>query len=610
MQRKRSSLSTIGLVALLSITFGMATAQAQINDPFFYIVLPAQMSIAVDGETLENQSETGSEVFFFEEDEQSVTLDKDTQGIRIVSNAFTADIKKESLISISDILSLNAGSIHIQTAADATRENLVHIGTLDVRFTTANFIAFVSGDDSEIVIKVIVGEVTIESAETQQQAVLAEQEATNTDAEGRLLIPFPVEIDASKGWWSSTNYSAEFSPPPLADTGEDQRVLTNVSVTLNGSESRFDTGDVFEWKLVSGPNGPDGNPIEKVAFNTINIVKPQFTPKSNGEYHFSLQITSQTGQKSNISNVVVYVGQEYLEPSAIFPDVPTDHPNNLAITYLFKKNVMRGSQDPETGETLFRPDDTINRAEILKTIFENLQEDIPSQEELEALEEEIFVDVKPDHWFASYVYLAKQRGIVKGNDGLYRPADKVLLVEALKIIAESYEISLDTYQDDKNVPYPDAEAGAWYNPYLFFVKKYILFDADSSGNIQPGKQLSRAEFAEIIYRMETINLWEKRGVVAGKVVEKSSKEGIAQAEVLVYKAIEEDSESGEDGFITKGELFVKTTAAIDGSFAISLPIHTKFYIEALTEENVSANKVIIEVSEDETKQVELQVEEN
>src|SRR5690606_14004484 len=102
---------------------------------------------------------------------------------------------------------------------------------------------------------------------------------------------------------------------------------------------------------------------------------------------------------------------------------------------------------------------------------------------------------------------------------------------------------------------------------------------------------TRAEFAEIIYRMESINLLEKRGYLTGMLKDLQTKTGVADAEIYIYKAIEEkrEGENGTSGFVQKGDLFYKTRTKSDGSFHASLPIHTKYYVEAVSGDDVSTN---------------------
>lgn len=590
---------------LLALFISSAFAQGQEN--FYYYLVPPASSISVNDELIRNTSYVDGLMVFRQEAQEIVEIDADVLGARIVSKQFQVDISGDVTIHTGETLNLQAGSIHVMTLPNSTDESTIELDDLSISFQSADFLLYVSRDQSEKTIKVIEGELEISNPATNQKATLKSKEATSTDVEGRLLIPSPYEPEEGGDWWNDSSFDFDFDRLPIAHAGDDQRVLGNISVVLNGSKSDFKTGNIFEWTLIRGPKDVDGNEVTEVAFDSTNIVKPLFTPKIDGEYHFTLQITNALGEKSNLDKVIVFVGRRYLRPIAIFPDVPAEHENNLAITYLYKKNVMRGSEDPETGKFLFRPDDTINRVEILKTVFENKKQEIPGEEELRSLEEGIFLDVKPEHWFAPYVYLAKKQGIVKGNDGLYRPADEVLLVEALKIIIKTNQISLDSYEDLLNKPYRDTELGAWYNPYLFFVKKYNLVDVDADGNIIPAQELSRAKFAEIIYRMESINLLEKRGFLSGILTNEDSKVGIPNAEIYIYKAIEEDGEG--EGFVEKGELYFKTTTKSDGSFSASLPIHTKYYVEAISGDNVSTNKIITELEEDLTTEIELGITE-
>jgi len=600
-----ASLVTLSVLILSSLT-GIEMSSAQGLQGLFYYLIPPGGVITINDEELIHEGKNEGKMVFRREDREIVTVGKNTHGARLVSKNFQADLKNEAKIEISGGLDLKAGSIHIMTLSTSTGESTIRIGDLKLTFQSADFLAFVSGDGSEKIIKVIEGEVSVENSDSEQQAILKSQEATSTDSSGKILSPSPYEPDDKSFWWGS-KYEYQFQRLPIAHAGEDQRVLGNIPVVLDGSKSEFETGDIFEWELVKGPKDSDGNEVNEVAFDSTNIVKPLFTPVVEGEYHFILQITDEKGEKSNRESVIIYVGKRYLRPIAIFPDVPADHPNNLAIAYLYKKNVMRGSEDPESGKILFRPEDTINRVEILKTVFENKKQSIPTEEDLRALDTEIFKDVKTDHWFAPYVYLAKKQGIVKGNDGYYRPADDVNLVEALKIISEANQISMDIYRREGKNPYPDTEVDAWYNPYLFFVKKYNLVDLDERGNINPGDPVTRAKFAEIIYRLESINLLEKRGFVTGVLKDEKSNEGVAHAEIYVYRTVEETSEEGEDGFVKKGDLYYKSTTDQSGYFTISLPVHTKFYIEAISEDSTSSKNIIIQVEEDETSNIELKI---
>lgn len=599
------NLRPLSIVTAVAFSFCWMFQQVFAEGDYFYYVIPPQSSIILNEQARENPSETEGKMLFQQAAEEILTVKKGTLGVRLISKKFEVSLREEARLKITDVPDLESGSIHVQTKPGSTEEGTLQMGNLLLRFQSADFIAFVSGDQAEKIIKVLQGEVMVEQSTTDQEATIKALQATSTDANGRLLIPYPFEAPTEGLWWEDTSYDAGYDFLAVADAGEDQRVVGNIAVALDGSKSSYKTGDIFEWTLVKGPKDSSGQDITQVTFDSTNIVKPLFTPVVDGEYLFSLQITDQLGEKSNIDLVSVFVGKSYLQPIALFPDVPADHPNNLAITYLYKKNVMKGSEDPATGKILFRPADTINRVEILKTIFENKRQKIPTAEELANLSEEIFIDVKPDHWFAPYVYLAKKMEIVHGNNGLYRPADKVTLVEALKILVQANQISLESYKRPGEKPYSDAEADAWYTPSLFFVKKYNLVDPHEDGKIGPAQPLSRAQFAEIIYRMESVNLLEKRGFLAGILKDSVSKQPVADAEIYIYKAVEDTSEA--EGFVKKGDLVLKVSTQKDGTFSASLPINAKYYVEAVSGDTVSTNRVVTELKEDQSAKIDLEI---
>lgn len=151
------------------------------------------------------------------------------------------------------------------------------------------------------------------------------------------------------------------------------------------------------------------------------------------------------------------------------------HLNEEAIDYLEENNVVQGYDDGT-----YRPNNEINRAEFLKIILESLDIDLDASGYC-------FPDVQSD-WYASYVCKAKNLGIVSGySDGYFRPANKVNLVEALKIILEAYETSL-------NYNY-----SAWYEPYFYFMQDNNLFVSVSS---DIAHKITKGEMAQLIYNLD------------------------------------------------------------------------------------------------------------
>lgn len=165
---------------------------------------------------------------------------------------------------------------------------------------------------------------------------------------------------------------------------------------------------------------------------------------------------------------------------AAFQDVPSSHPNYEAINYVQGKKIVQGYSDGT-----FKPDTTINRAELTKIIMAT------------EFEEETIAncnvynnglsDVPAEAWFASFVCTAKTNGVIKGyDDGTFKPAQNVTFVEAAKIISLGFGQNLA----------PDAEL--WYRPYVEYLSEQSAIP-DSVTAV--AKNITRGEMAEMIYRL-------------------------------------------------------------------------------------------------------------
>ena len=178
-------------------------------------------------------------------------------------------------------------------------------------------------------------------------------------------------------------------------------------------------------------------------------------------------------------------------------DVPTEHPNYLAISDLFLKGIIAGYEDGT-----FRPDGTINRAELAKIIVTS--KTYPDPEKYN----NCFKDVKSE-WFANYVCYAKEQGWVGGyEDETFRPENTVSRVEAIKIILLAlYDGKINPKGFLKSIKPSDIDLESWYGQYFIFAENSRLFDKahikwdDQSYSYYPNDNISRKEVAEMIYRV-------------------------------------------------------------------------------------------------------------
>lgn len=175
------------------------------------------------------------------------------------------------------------------------------------------------------------------------------------------------------------------------------------------------------------------------------------------------------------------------EIKEIFNDVDSTHPHAEAIEALANQGIVKGYADAS-----FKPDNTINRAELLTIVTDALDADFTEGEFTNC-----FSDVGSE-WFAVFVCYAKESGWVNGNpDGSYRPAEAVNKGAALKIVFESF--SYPKCKDVENTGFTDVKASDWFAPYACqAVKDGIIQKSEA---FDPNHQITRAEFVKIIYNV-------------------------------------------------------------------------------------------------------------
>lgn len=127
---------------------------------------------------------------------------------------------------------------------------------------------------------------------------------------------------------------------------------------------------------------------------------------------------------------------------------------------------------------LFKPDQIITRAEMLKIILFSAHIEIVP--ELESC----FKDVPKGEWFYETVCTAKAMGIVQGYpDGSFKPNQKVSFVEGLKMAIEGFWIQTKEEKSDFR-----------YGKYLDFVHQNSIF---SQYEFFPEQHMTRAMMAHL-----------------------------------------------------------------------------------------------------------------
>lgn len=175
-----------------------------------------------------------------------------------------------------------------------------------------------------------------------------------------------------------------------------------------------------------------------------------------------------------------------------FSDVGVDHENYDAVEYLKGKGIIEGFKDGT-----FKPGDPVTRAEATKIITKAFN--IASDKEYA----QVFPDVKKSDWFFSFIMAGKEKGLVKGyEDGSFKPLQKVLLSETLKMVFAAGNIKLA--EKVSSDVFTDVKADSWYAPQMIYAHDNNIVLSDFDGKAFPDKQMTRGSFSEIVYRTMTV----------------------------------------------------------------------------------------------------------
>lgn len=158
-------------------------------------------------------------------------------------------------------------------------------------------------------------------------------------------------------------------------------------------------------------------------------------------------------------------------------------------------------------KAFFRPNDTMNRAEMIKLVIESIGGIDP-----EAGEVQTFNDVTPADWFYPYVETGVLGGIVHGYErgkyfdktGSFAPSDPVTRAAAIKTITNAYHIPTPPNCGLEQINFFDVPTEEWYyypvaaGYWNGIVSGFTNTDGSPTGRFGPGELVTRAEIAKMI----------------------------------------------------------------------------------------------------------------
>ncbi len=175
-----------------------------------------------------------------------------------------------------------------------------------------------------------------------------------------------------------------------------------------------------------------------------------------------------------------------------FSDLPESDSHYHSLSYLEFEGVINGFDDGTV-----RPNDLINRAELVKILVEGYVGEEPSLDDFS----DCFPDVT-DEWFAPYVCYALEEEWIDGYpDGNFKPSQSVNKVEALKIIVNAFELPVGSASDGL---FNDTDSSDWYAPFLQVAVDKNLIEESQGSYFDPTYTRTRGEVSEMVARIMQI----------------------------------------------------------------------------------------------------------
>ncbi len=241
------------------------------------------------------------------------------------------------------------------------------------------------------------------------------------------------------------------------------------------------------------------------------------------------------------------------DETVVFTDVAEGYAYYDAIYTLAKEGIVSGIA-LEDGTYVFKPEETITRAEVATLIAIALVKD----ESLLTVTTDKFPDVPQDHWANKYIAYAVQSGIVAGNDdGTFRPANPVTYGEAVKMLvcAKGYGAIYET-------------TTPWYEGFVTIANQTgFTKGAQGLGNAEA----SRGLVAQLVNNMRNIDYYQPKttpsGGGGGGRVSKDVEEENEDVRGVVT-AVFETGLSGEELDLTVNQIMIDDVVYNIGDFKL------------------------------------------
>ncbi len=115
-----------------------------------------------------------------------------------------------------------------------------------------------------------------------------------------------------------------------------------------------------------------------------------------------------------------------------------------------------------------------------------------------------FKDVAADHPYANAIQVLKEKGIVRGYDGVnFGPENQITRAELLKIALEGAGIDTAEWADAAS-PFPDVTAQNTLRQYVIYAQEKGIVNGYSDGTYRPSQSTSRAEAIKMLLNINKV----------------------------------------------------------------------------------------------------------
>ncbi|MBN2306803.1 S-layer homology domain-containing protein [Candidatus Peregrinibacteria bacterium] len=285
----------------------------------------------------------------------------------------------------------------------------------------------------------------------------------------------------------------EIKPDEILEYFIDETLSADAEVTYKSDKLMIDglPGWIFIYKYKNGDL-----PLKKVQAGVIDTDHVYYF-----DYHADTTIFDEGLQryvsilksvktKTNEGNGTFKIPTQIDVSEEGFLSDITGHRYKTSIENLMEMEVISGYPDGT-----FKPENPVNRAEALKIILQSLRAmQAEEGEDTFVMPENfnMFSDLQPTEWYATYVAEGVDKGIINGYpDGTFKGGNTVNLAEALKMTLEAHETKVW-----------DGDTSPWYKKYFDAAYGLDVLPQDLS---DPGKLLTRAELAYIVDQLVNQN---------------------------------------------------------------------------------------------------------